>query len=193
MKSVLRLWMAVTLMWFCPTMASLEQIEGWEWTWPFAYREVYDHALAEHLPDLGKPERIGEADHGHWFSIEYMGVVSLTDGERPLDYFRRGRVAYLRDFEKKLKAIADAARFLAEKDVEVIKPDFILHTSHIVTQGEYAYLRYVTEVDAMYSAKALILMGEHAVHAAFYNTQDDRMLAEMRLDSFLYKVRQTRP
>lgn len=170
--------------------SSLDEIDGWRWTFPPVFNKVFERTDLPWIPDLGDPEILARDSREGVFALEVMGRLELAGGERPLAYLRRGYIEYLKEFRRELERRSEVAAFWAAEKPEVGEPSLRLHSVELVeARDAMPYLRYATTVDGVYGAKALMLWDEYPVHVQFFDLGGEPILAEMRLDTFLAEIK----
>lgn len=140
---------------------------GWKLPQGFVrqYHEPAPMPLLERVPQVH-----ALAADGSRLTLSYLGEVSLTGGERPLDYFRKGLVQYLRDYMETVPVLLHGA------DIKQLS---------LLSLGEHQYVAISAELEGQQITAARVMLDAHVLEIALFSSPEQAVLSQLRLDNFL--------
>ncbi len=116
------------------------------------------------------PEVVARSEDGAVLTVAYLGRVSLTGGQRPLDYYRRGRVQYLREYLATVPEVTTGATLLTSGLIDVAQG----------VAGGFEALR-----DGEVTWYYRVLIEPHVLEISYRAQATDEALGRLRLENFL--------
>lgn len=150
-------------------------LEAFSWVLPSGMVPEYRRAEAGEHPFVETvPEVVARGQRGGVLTLAYLGKVSLTGGRRPLDYFRRGRSQYLRDYLETVTDVVGQAGVVKASRIEQGSGWTAAHF-HALHEGDVIlYYRVMFE--------------PHVVEVMYRAPAEEEVLAQLRMENFLQSL-----
>lgn len=125
-----------------------------------------DHPILETVPEL-----VARGDRGETLTMAYLGRVGLTGGQRPLDYLRKGRTQYLRDY---LQTVP-----------QIVGEDTPLERQGIVSGIGWTAAMFQVLREGRMIHYYRVMLEPHVLEISYEARMSDEVLANLRLENLL--------